>query len=337
MHLLSISGLASAFLRHLLRVETLLVLASFALSLLGAVLTFYIRNDHGMRKTPVQCVRYLFPLHVLRLPSCKLDGLFVVAHWVTHVLLLGPLLVFNIAAAVGVDRLLVALFGAPSAVVDAPWVHPAIVAVALVLTDFGYYGAHALLHRYPLLWELHKVHHSAEYLIPISRRRLHPVEEVFDSAVVMLFVGSWLGVTAYVFGLPIQDVGIAGVDAYFVLNALAFYHLRHSHIPMSFGWLDRWLISPAQHHVHHSIAPEHLGRNLGTLFAFWDRMFGTWAPSVAYDDLTLGLLPEDQPQDYMSVPRLYWMPIRRTGERLFALLLSRAPQPVPSLNGDGAD
>lgn len=334
LHADSVSGFASAFARHFLRVDSILLLASFALSLLGAVLTFYLRSDTGPRKTPRECLRFLFPLHVLRLPSCKIDGLFVVVHWMTHVLVLGPLLAFNVAAAIGVHHVMTSLLGPPLPVTHAAWIHPAIVLCAVVLTDFGYYCAHGLLHRFPLLWEMHKVHHSAEYLIPISRRRLHPLEEVFDSGVVMLFVGTWLGFTAYLFALPIQDAGIAGVDAYFVLNALSFYHLRHSHIPMSYGRLERWLISPAQHHVHHSTAPEHLDRNLGTLLACWDRMFGTWTPSAAYPQLALGLTPNDQPQDYRSVPRLYWVPVYRMAERMIAPLRWRRPA---RLSGDLAD
>ena len=316
LHAFSSNGVVSALARHLVQVDTLILLGGFALSLLGAVLTFYVRSDHGMRKTPWQCMRYLFPLHVLKLKSCKIDGLFVVVQWFSHLVLIGPLLVFNIAAAVALNRALILLFGARPEVAPTGWVYGLIVAVTVVLTDFGYYFAHYLLHRYRFLWELHKVHHSAEYLIPISRRRLHPVEEVFDSAVVMVFAGTWVGAIAYVLGVPISTVGAAGADAYLLLNTLSFYHLRHSHIPMSYGWLERWVISPAQHHVHHSIATEHLDRNLGTLLACWDRMFGTWIPSEPYDKLVLGLLPPDQPQDYGSVARLYWVPLYRMGQRV---------------------
>ena len=312
----SFDHLSAAFARHLVSVDSWILLASFALSFAGAVFTFYLRSDHGLRKLPRDCLRYCFPWHVLRLPSCRIDGLFVVVHGITHALVLGPLLAGNVAAAVLVHRALILTFGPVPISPHAALLHPIIIIFAIVLTDFGYYCAHWLLHRFPLLWELHKVHHSVEYLIPISRRRLHPLEEIFDSSVVMLMVGTWLGSTAYAFGLPIERVGIAGVDAYFLLNAVSFYHLRHSHIPMSYGWLERLVISPAQHQLHHSTAPEHLGRNLGSALACWDWMFGTWAQSVAYDGLKLGLMPADRPQDYRSVFRLYWVPVCRLAERV---------------------
>ncbi len=323
MHALTTNDLLAGFTRHVVTVDFLLVAASFLLSFLGGVLTFYVRTDHGLRKSAANCLRYLFPLQVLRLKSCKLDGAFVVVHWLSHKLILAPLLVSNVVAAIGAHQLLTYAFGKQAATPHGAWIGPLVVIGAVLLADFGYYFAHAMMHRFAVLWELHKVHHSAEYLIPISRRRLHPIEEVAEHVLVMVMVGSWLGVIAYAFALPIQQAGFAGVDAYFLLNLLSFYHLRHSHIPMSYGWLERWVISPAQHHVHHSIRPEHLGRNLGTLLACWDRMFGTWAPSRPYNELPVGLMPEDEPQHYDSVAKLYWVPVRTIGRRIGAALRPR--------------
>jgi sterol desaturase/sphingolipid hydroxylase (fatty acid hydroxylase superfamily) len=41
-------------------------------------------------------------------------------------------------------------------------------------------------------------------------------------------------------------------------------------------WLEKIIITPASHHIHHSTAREHLNRNFGSKFSIWDRMFGTY-------------------------------------------------------------
>src|SRR5207302_2635125 len=45
-----------------------------------------------------------------------------------------------------------------------------------VAYDFGRFAAHCLLHDVPLLWEFHKIHHSAEVLTPMTTFRAHPLE-----------------------------------------------------------------------------------------------------------------------------------------------------------------
>ena len=44
--------------------------------------------------------------------------------------------------------------------------------------DFSRFLVHKALHRIPVLWSIHKVHHSAEYLTPFTVYRTHPLEGV---------------------------------------------------------------------------------------------------------------------------------------------------------------
>ena len=62
----------------------------------------------------------------------------------------------------------------------------------------------------------------------------------------------------------------------FIVKCSHKNHLRHSHIWLSWGdRIEGWLISPAQHQLHHSVEPRHFDRNLGSALAIWDRWFGT--------------------------------------------------------------
>ena len=50
----------------------------------------------------------------------------------------------------------------------------------LIVYDFANYSFHVLQHRVPLLWEFHKVHHSAEVLVGVTKDRVHPVDEILS-------------------------------------------------------------------------------------------------------------------------------------------------------------
>jgi sterol desaturase/sphingolipid hydroxylase (fatty acid hydroxylase superfamily) len=97
------------------------------------------------------------------------------------------------------------------------------------------------MHRIPVLWEFHKVHHSAEVLTPISLYRAHPVDTWFS------------------FGSAVEH----------------------------------FIISPAQHQIHHSADPRHFNRNFGSEFALWDWIFGTLYIPRRREDLILGLGAEE--------------------------------------------
>ena len=59
-----------------------------------------------------------------------------------------------------------------------------------VLGDFAVFYFHLLQHRIPFLWELHKVHHSAEVLTPLTVYRLHPFAEISEAAIHRRFPGA---------------------------------------------------------------------------------------------------------------------------------------------------
>ena len=48
----------------------------------------------------------------------------------------------------------------------------------LVLDDATRYLVHLAMHRLPVLWAFHKVHHTAETLTPLTVYRTHPAEAV---------------------------------------------------------------------------------------------------------------------------------------------------------------
>ncbi|HMQ57251.1 MAG TPA: sterol desaturase family protein, partial [Rhizobiaceae bacterium] len=88
----------------------------------------------------------------------------------------------------------------------------------------------------------------------------------------------------------INLVTIGGANIiYAVFNVLGS-NFRHTHIWISYGpVLERILISPAQHQIHHSLEVEHHNKNYGEVFAIWDWMFGTLYVPQGRTELRFGL------------------------------------------------
>jgi len=147
--------------------------------------------------------------------------------------------------------------------------------VIFVAQDFAKFWAHYLDHKVPALWELHKVHHSATFLSPLTTARRHPLGDKLDAIWWILIVSVPAGVGKFLYGFSDGDLLIIVANATLIGNILILDALRHSHLPISFGPLDRYLVSPHMHQLHHSVKVEHWDKNMGDKLFIWDRLFGT--------------------------------------------------------------
>ena len=252
-------------------------------------------------------------------PSARVDYSFYFVNAVLFPLLVGPLL-FEEKTIAG---LLESAFGTMQNAVG--MTTPAEIAARAAYTllffvayDFGRFVAHSLLHDLPWLWEFHKVHHSAEVLTPITSFRVHPV----DLAVMACGPALTTGFVTWAFH-RFADPGIGfysflGLHAIFWLSNLVG-NLRHSQVWVSYGQtLNRWLISPSHHQLHHSAEPRHYGRNRGFELAVWDRMYGTlYVPPDQPESFRMGLGDETDGR-WRSLGRLYFWPFVLLARRLFA-------------------
>jgi len=152
-----------------------------------------------------------------------------------------------------------------------------------IIDDVTRYVLHRWLHRVPFLWAFHKVHHSATTLNPMTVFRTHPVEGILFNLRGALAQGTCISLFYYAFGNSIDLWTVFGVNiGVFVFHA-AGSNLRHSHVHISYWpWLEKWIISPAQHQIHHSVAPKHYDKNFGVALACWDWFFGTLHYSEEY-------------------------------------------------------
>ena len=192
----------------------------------------------------------------------------------------------------------------------------AITICLFVLDDLARYIVHRLLHTIPALWAFHKVHHSATALNPLTVFRTHPLEGVIFVLRGALVQGICIAVFVFFFGDRVHLVTIFGAGALnFAFNALGS-NLRHSHISIGF-WkpVERILISPAQHQIHHSTAPEHCDRNFGVALAVWDVWFGTHCYSEPGRTLEFGVRGESGVAG-QKLKNLYLLPFVESGAAL---------------------
>lgn len=158
-----------------------------------------------------------------------------------------------------------------------PWVISGLFTVSVFfLDDISKYLVHRALHRWPILWAFHKVHHTAETLTPLTIYRTHPVEAVVFSLRSVFVQALAIGGFLFFFGSRVELMTVIGANIIlFAFNILGS-NLRHSHVRISYGrLLEHIFISPAQHQVHHSAAHEHHDKNFGVVLAIWDWLGGT--------------------------------------------------------------
>ena len=132
---------------------------------------------------------------------------------------------------------------------------------AFLLFTLSDYCAHRLFHM-RRFFPLHRMHHSANEMTVATLWRKNP-----GVAMIEAFFKVW---PFMLFNVPFGIVTGVG------LSVMAYDTLIHSNIPWTWGWFGRWVLHPpAAHRLHHSIDPQHLNRNLGSI-VFWDRLFNTW-------------------------------------------------------------
>jgi sterol desaturase/sphingolipid hydroxylase (fatty acid hydroxylase superfamily) len=256
----------------------------------------YFRHYRGRAGVPGNVLAFLFPRAIYTHPSAVLDYQLMLANRVLGPaslmsgVLLGSLSISYVAVLTQ-DGLRTLAGGVPPAGEIGFAAGCALVLVLTLARDFSTYVTHGLHHRWPLLWEFHKVHHSAEVMTPATVYRKHPVYNVLSDVSDALLVGPAQGLVLFAFGATPEPLLLFGGNAIFGVFHLLGSNLRHSHIWWSFGpALSRILISPAQHQIHHSKAPEHWNKNFGEAFALWDWLFGTlYVPGRSPEPLEFGI------------------------------------------------
>ncbi len=190
--------------------------------------------------------------------------------------LVGVIAINGIAIADNVGAYFNAELGARDPVITSTWLLVSVQFLVYFLSvDFVGYWVHRWCHTNAHLWHLHKPHHTAETLTPWTLFRQHPIEFFGLNIIPAVIGGAFTGAVLYATGSQVHPGMVAAVAtaayiAFFVIDVFS-----HVHMPISYGWLNRIVLAPVMHNLHHSMEPHHWDKNNAVILTLWDWMFGT--------------------------------------------------------------
>lgn len=141
------------------------------------------------------------------------------------------------------------------------WLAPRVL-VFYLAADFGSYWMHRLMHTRHL-WRVHRWHHSPEQLYWLAGVRASIPQQILFNLP---------GIAA----LPILAGAPGWLITAFVIEAMLRNDWMHMNVAWRSNWLERVLVTPRYHHIHHSADARLHDGNYGSLFSIWDRLFGTY-------------------------------------------------------------
>lgn len=150
--------------------------------------------------------------------------------------------------------------------------------LAWLLLDAAIYAQHRAMHQLPLLWRLHRVHHSDVVFDATTGLRFHPAE--------ILLSMLWKMAVVLALGAPPLAVLLLEIT----LNGFALFNHANLRLPGD-RWLRLLLVTPDLHRVHHSVHRDETDSNYGNTLSVWDRLFGSYRaqPREGHSAMAIGL------------------------------------------------
>jgi len=143
-------------------------------------------------------------------------------------------------------------------IADGWWIY----VIAFIGIDFAGYWNHRLSHQVNYFWNVHLIHHSSEeFNLACALRQ--SISGIFGTLVFFLIPTAILGVPG----------SVISIIAPLHLFAQYWYHTR---LIGKMGFLEKVIVTPSHHRVHHAINKEYLDKNLAQIFIVWDKIFGTF-------------------------------------------------------------
>jgi len=131
----------------------------------------------------------------------------------------------------------------------------------LLTTDLIWYWYHRLGHEINFLWAAHIVHHQSEEFNLGAAARITTIQALVRNC----------------FWCFLPFLGFDPLMVVIVLTIHGVYSFfTHTQLIGSIPWLEKVLITPSLHGVHHASDDKYLDKNYGDVFVFWDKIFGTF-------------------------------------------------------------
>ena len=148
--------------------------------------------------------------------------------------------------------------------------------LAFLVQDFSGYWMHRLNHRVNIFWNRHVIHHSSEEFNLAAGLR-QSISETFHFSALFMIPAALLGIPSEIFAI------LAPLHLF-----MQFWY--HTRLIKKMGWLEKIIVTPSHHRVHHAINPEYIDKNYGQILIIWDKLFGSFQKELDHVKPVYGIL-----------------------------------------------
>lgn len=167
----------------------------------------------------------------------------------------------------------------------------------VISIDFMFYWMHRLEHSVRLFWAVHVTHHSSGHFNFTVGFRSSVLQPLYR----------------FLFFIPVAFLGFKAIDIIILFSASQIWGiLVHTQMADRLGFLEKFLVTPSHHRVHHACNPLYLDKNMGMFLIIWDKIFGTFQAELSpdkYQAIKFGLTTEKKLQWPFSVVFHEWKDI----------------------------
>ena len=169
--------------------------------------------------------------------------------------------------------------------------------IAFLALDFSGYWIHRIQHRTNIFWNAHIIHHSSEEFNLACALR--------QSISVFIHLFTFFLIPAAILGVPSEVIAVVAPLHLFI----QFWY--HTVLIKKMGFLEKIIVTPSHHRVHHAINPEYIDKNYSQVFIIWDKLFGTFQEELGEVPAVYGI----------TRPAATWNPIKINFQHLHLLIL----------------
>lgn len=168
--------------------------------------------------------------------------------------------------------------------------------IAFLALDFSGYCIHRIQHTTNIFWNAHIIHHSSEEFNLACALR--------QSISVFFRIFTFFLLPAALLGVPGNVIAVVAPLHLFI----QFWY--HTQLIGKMGFLEKIIVTPSHHRVHHAINPEYIDKNYSQVFIIWDKMFGTFQEEQDHIPPVYGI----------TRPVATWNPIKINFQHMFLLV-----------------
>ncbi len=167
--------------------------------------------------------------------------------------------------------------------------------ITFISIDLAGYWLHRWSHYNNFLWQTHLIHHSSEeFNLAVALRQ---------STTSFFEYGGFLLLPAAILGVPVEMITVGS----FIHLYMQYWY--HTQLINKMWILDRIIVTPSNHRVHHAMNPEYIDKNFGQILIIWDHLFGTYQKELEHIEPVYGITVPVKTWNPLKIDFIHWTTI----------------------------